>query len=133
MAVADVSDLPQHATSFWPGDLKRVARPVVKRHGLCQRGAKVPQPSDIPEPLRGLSREVVAALRPLDIDTGAYDKVAHGYQVHPSMIRFAWSAKDVEDKIAALEMRRQRKRARRASWRCLAVAWLRSSVRGIWP
>ena len=103
---------------FWPGDLKRVARPTVNKCRLCLRGVKVPQPSDIPEPLQGLSREVVAALRPLDIDTGAYDKVAHGYRVHSSMIRFAWSAKDVEDKIAALKTRRQRKRARRA-FRCL--------------
>ena len=120
---------------FWPGDLKRVARPTVKRRGLCQRGVKVPQPGDIPEPLQGLSREVVAALRPLDIDTGAYDKVAHGYRAHSSMIRFAWSAKDVEDKIAALKTRRQRKRARRA-FRCLLEddspsAYMRISSRSI--
>ena len=94
---------------FWPGDLKRVAPPTVKKCGLCQRGVKVPQPSDVPQPLRELPREVVAALRPLDIDVGAYEKVAHGYRVHSSMIRFAWSAEDVEDKIAALETRRQRR------------------------
>ena len=99
---------------FWPGDLKRVAPPTVKKRGLCQRGVKVPQPSDVPQPLRELPREVVAALRPLDIDAGAYEKVAHGYRAHSSMIRFAWAAEDVEDKIAALETRRQRKRARRA-------------------
>ena len=99
---------------FWPGDLKRVAPPTVKKCGLCQRGVKVPQPGDVPEPLQGLPREVVAALRPLHIDVGVYEKVPHGYRVHSSMIRFAWAVEDVEDRIAALETRRQRKRARRA-------------------
>ena len=99
---------------FWPGDLKRVAPPTVKKRGLCQRGVKVPQPGDVPEPLQALPRKVVVALRPLDIDVGVYEKVPHGYRVHSSMIRCAWAAEDVEDKIAALETRRQRKRARRA-------------------
>ena len=37
---------------FWPGDLKRVAPPTVKKCGLCQRGVKVPQPGDVPKPCR---------------------------------------------------------------------------------
>ena len=74
----------------------------------------LPARGQSPAAERRPSAAAVAALRPLDIDVGAYEKVAHGYRVHSSMIRFAWSAEDVEDKIAALETRRQRKRARRA-------------------
>ena len=99
---------------FRPGDLKRVAKPTVKACGLCRRKERVPQPEDIPEALQGLPREVVEALRPLDMDTGAFEKAPMGYRVHTTMIRFAWSDQDVEDKIAALAKNRHRKLAKKA-------------------
>ncbi|CAE7255818.1 PIF1 [Symbiodinium sp. CCMP2592] len=99
---------------FQPGDLRRVAQPTVKTCTLCRRGARVPQPGDVPEPLRELSADVVLALRPLDVDTGNYERAPHGYRVHASMVRFAWAAKDVETKIAQLSHARERKQAKRA-------------------
>ncbi|CAE7433851.1 unnamed protein product, partial [Symbiodinium sp. CCMP2592] len=99
---------------FQPGDLRRVAQPTVQTCILCRRGARVPQPGDVPEPLRELSADVVIALRPLDVDTGNYERAPHGYRVHASMVRFAWAAKDVETKIAQLSHARERKQAKRA-------------------
>ena len=97
-----------------PIDLKKVANPTVKACSLCRRKESVPQPADIPEELQGLPQEVVHALRPLDVDTGAFEKAPMGYRVHTTMIRFAWSAQDVEDKIAALHKNRHRKLAKKA-------------------
>ena len=51
---------------------------------------------------------------PLDVDTGAFEKAPMGYRAHTTMIRFAWSAQDVEHKIAALEKNRHRKLAKKA-------------------
>ena len=99
---------------FRPGDLKRVAKPAVKACGLCKRKEKVPQPEDIPEALQGLPREVVEALRPLEVDSGAFERAPLGYRVHTTMIRFAWADQDVEHKIAALDKKRHRKIAKKA-------------------
>ena len=55
-----------------------------------------PAITDVPEPLRGLFREVAQALSPFVDDCGAFlcakDKrgLASGYRVHNSMMRFAW-------------------------------------------
>ena len=99
---------------FKPIDLKKVANPTVKACGLCRRKEAVPQPEDVPEDVQSLPQEVVEALRPLDIDTGAFERAPMGYRVHTTMIRFAWSAQDVEDKIAALGKNRHRKLAKKA-------------------
>ena len=99
---------------FKPIDLKKVATPTVKACGLCRRKEAVKQPEDVPEELQSLPQEVVEALRPLDIDTGAFEKAPMGYRVHTTMIRFAWSTVDVEDKIAALGKNRHRKLAKKA-------------------
>ena len=97
-----------------PVDLHKQANPTVKKCALCKRGDYVPKPEHVPEPLRGLQSEVIQALRPLDIDTGKYERVPYGYRVHSSMIQFLWSAGSVEDKIKVLPKKRQRKRARKA-------------------
>ena len=73
----------------------------------------VPTPDEVPTALRGLSRAEVEALRPLDVDCGPEWKAEFGYYFHGSMIRFAWCAEDVEDKIDALEGR-SKKRAKKA-------------------
>ena len=97
-----------------PVDLHKQANPTVKKCALCKRGDYVPKPEHVPEPLRGLQSEVIQALRPLDIDTGKYERVPYGYRVHSSMIQFLWSAASIEDKIKVLPKKRQRKRARKA-------------------
>jgi len=90
-----------------------------KTKGLEERPAVpnipyVPQPEDVPEPLRDLTRETVQALRPLDIDVGPYERPRDGYRAHTCMIRFAWAAKGVSSKIKALRSKRERKKAKRA-------------------
>ena len=99
---------------FKPVDLKHDAQPTVKECGLCKKKDKVPQPGDVPEQLQQLPKEVIEALRPLDIDCGVFERAPQGYRVHSSMIRFAWSAEDVEDKIQRLAKNRHKKLARKA-------------------
>ena len=81
---------------FHPGDLKRMPPPTIKECGLCKNKVYVPQPKDVPKPLRDLSQAVLEALRPIDIDTGNYEKVPAGYRVHTAMISFSWAEKDVQ-------------------------------------
>ena len=113
-------DLCRTCASVQPRHLKEEA--LKKQDGniiVCKNCAKaeakrawVPQPEEVPEPLRGLSRQELEALRPLDIDSGPVWKGEYGYYFHSSMIRFAWAEQDVEDKIGALD-RRSRKEPRR--------------------
>ena len=77
-----------------PIDCRRVAKPEIAPRACkaCQNGKiLVPKFEDIPEPLRNLSKEVVRALRPLDIDVGPYRRAAFGYRAHGAMIRLAWA------------------------------------------
>ena len=99
-----------------PLDARRVGPPTVKSCSACKPGAThyVPQPEDVPEPLRDLNQEIVAALRPLDIDTGRHEVRRFGYRVHSSMVSFAWAAKTPTEKIASLSKRKFRKRAKKA-------------------
>ena len=78
-------------------------RPTSK--GTVEEGRRhlVPQPDDVPEPLRDLAPEIIEALRPLDIDVGDPMRAPSGWVQHRTMIRFAWSADSVEDKIKALK------------------------------
>ena len=78
---------------FHPGDLKRMPPATIKERRLCKN---VPQPEDVPEPLRNLSQAVLAALRPIDINTGKYEKAPAGYRVRTAMISFSWAENDVE-------------------------------------
>lgn len=77
------------------------------------RRAWAPRPEEAPRALRGLTAEQVRALRPLDVDCGPDWKAEFGHYFHSAMIRFSWSAEDVEDKIEALD-RRGRKAAKKA-------------------
>ena len=83
--------------------------------------------ADVPVPLRGLSRDVLLALRPLNIDCGPAWKAEHGYYFHSSMIRFSWSQLDVLDKIRQLS-RRSRKIAKKARCAKLLPHCLRQLV-----
>ena len=61
-----------------PIDCRRVAKPDIAPRACkaCQNGkAPIPKFEDIPGPLRSLSKKVVMALRPLDIDVGPYRTV----------------------------------------------------------
>ena len=99
---------------FRPVDLKHPTQPFVKACGLCRKKEAPQQPKDVPAPLQQLPKQVIDALRPIDIDTGVYERVPQGYRVHGSMIRFAWSADDVETKIGKLSKNRHKKLAKKA-------------------
>ena len=99
-----------------PMDLRRAAKPTIPKSqcSACRSGAYVPQPEDIPAALRGLKPRVVEALRPLDLDTGRFQRAQHGYRAHTAMISFAWAAKSVLEKVEALPKRKDRKKAKKA-------------------
>ncbi|CAE7572809.1 unnamed protein product [Symbiodinium natans] len=85
----------------------RVPAAVIQRCKNCKKNKSkqiwVPWPEEVPEPLRGLSREIILALRPLEVDCGPEWKADYGYFFHSTMLRLAWSAQDVEAKIAGLD------------------------------
>ena len=85
-----------------PIDLRRVAKPTIKKCQRCKRHECIPKVDDISEELHSLKSHVIEALRPLDIDAGKYERAQYGYRVHNGMIRFAWADEDVESKIAKL-------------------------------
>ena len=103
-----------------PVDLKKLAKPTCKKCSACRAGDYVPCLNDVPEPLRGLSQEIVEALRPLDIDVGLPERPAHGYRVHTQMICFAWAPRSADEKIKKLprEARDAAKAARSYLLRC---------------
>ena len=74
------------------------------------------------QPLQGLSREVVLALRPLDLDCGPEWKADYG------MLRLAWSAQDVEEKIAGLDRRDRRSAAEAERCCCRGVSVVNLTV-----
>ncbi|CAE7258069.1 PIF1 [Symbiodinium sp. CCMP2592] len=76
----------------------------------------VPSSDEVPIPLRGLSREVLLALRPLDIDCGPEWKADYGYFFHSTMIRLSWSESDVLDKIRALDNTSRKKAQKAFKW-----------------
>ncbi|CAE7523899.1 PIF1, partial [Symbiodinium necroappetens] len=76
---------------------QQTSAPRVRRWSMCHN-----QHADIPEPLRDLKPRVIEALRPLEIDTGAAERV----RVHTAMISFAWEPVSVEYKITSLEKRK---------------------------
>ena len=87
---------------LWPMDTRRVAPCTVtqKLCKVCKNGKYwIPQPEDIPRPLRKLSVKMTKVLRPLDIDAGPVKKASNGYRAHSAMIRFRWSERTVMDKI----------------------------------
>ena len=99
-------------------DCRRVAAPVVQACRWCRGGgagsaALVPQPADVPRPLRGLSSAALAALRPLDLDCGNYQRPPHGYRVHTALARLSWCEEGVAEKVAQLP-RQERKKAEKA-------------------
>ena len=88
--------------SMEPLDTRRVAPAeiTVKACKQCKKGNWVPQPDEIPRPLRKLSLKLSRVLRPLDIDIGPVKKSTTGYRHHARMIRFSWCEQSVTEKIA---------------------------------
>ena len=85
-----------------PLDTRRVAPAEItaKACKQCRKGNWVPQPEELPRPLRKLSLKLSRVLRPLDIDVGPVKKSTNGYRHHARMICFSWCAQSVTEKIA---------------------------------
>ena len=96
------------------GSVKPIIRACKNCHKKDPKKLWAPQPDEVPQPLQGLNQAELEALRPLDVDCGPTWEADFGYYFHSAMIRLAWSADDVEDKIRCLE-RRSRKRAKKAT------------------
>ena len=94
-------------------DTRRVAAPLVASCRWCQGEAAVPQPGDVPRALRRLTPDALAALRPLVLDCGVYERPLHGYRVHSALARLSWSEEAVSDKIQQLP-RKEKKKAQKA-------------------
>ena len=99
-----------------PMDLRRVNKPKVPANQCtaCKHGEYVPQPEDVPPPLRNLKPKVLEALRPLEMDLGNLERVPNGYRVHTAMIAFAWKEQDVATAVEALLKHKDRKAGRDA-------------------
>ena len=97
-----------------PMDLRRVNKPKVPANQCtaCKHGEYVPQPEDVPPPLRNLKPKVLEALRPLEMDLGNFERVPNGYRVHTAMIAFAWKEQDVATAVEALPKHKDRKAGR---------------------
>ena len=99
-----------------PMDLRRINKPKVPANQCtaCKHGEYVPQPEDVPEPLRNLKSKVLEALRPLEMDLGTFERVPNGYRVHTAMISFAWKEVNVATAVEALPKHKDRKAGREA-------------------
>ena len=93
-------------------------RGVVRKHTAknckhCGRGIGYPTVAlaDIPEALRGLSADVIWALRPLEPFTGQAVWAKHGYRVHTDMIRFWWRPTTVRKQLRELASAEDRAKA----------------------
>ena len=99
-----------------PMDLRRINKATIPANQCtaCKHGEYVPQPEDIPAPLRNLKPRVLEALRPLEMDVGTMARVPNGYRVHTAMIAFAWKEQGVATAVEALPKHKDRKAGREA-------------------
>ena len=82
------------------------------KHCKSSIGYPTVKPSDIPDQLRGLHKDVLWAIRPLDPFCGKSVWAKNGYRVHTDMLRMWWRAIPVREQIEMLEDRDLRHRAR---------------------
>ena len=85
-----------------PIDTRRVApaEMTAKACKQCRGSQWVPQPEDIPRPLKKLSVKLSKVLRPLDIYVGPEKKAPNGYRHHATMFRMSWSKLSVQEKVS---------------------------------
>ena len=75
----------------------------------CKGKTTKKKPSRAPGPLRDLTKEIVHALRPLNLDVGVEIRAPQGYRKKMRMCTFYWSLESVSAKVAALEGEAKRK------------------------
>ena len=80
-------------------------RPKPSRRTKCHclnKRYHVPRFHEIPKQLLNLSRQSIIALRPFELDCGAYQRQRHGYRLKTGMTQLYVSEKSVLDKIREL-------------------------------
>ena len=84
---------------------KHVPAATIKQCPHCKDGVGYLTVSrdDIPEELRGLSRDALWAICPLEVDVGPPVWAKQGYRVHTDMTRFWWRPVKVTEQINQLE------------------------------
>ena len=97
----------QHAKSTASSSPEQPACTYCKSDGASSYWA--PTPNDIPRRLRKLTPAIVEALRPFDLHTGGAFRAPNGYLVHTDMVRFSFKTASVEDNLAKLSRKEQRR------------------------
>lgn len=105
-----------------PADLSRPANKPTIAASSCRRCRakhlhRVPQPDNIPLPLKDLTPEIIEALRPFDIDVGPETRAPNGYRKKVRMIPFSWAFVAVKEKIKSLSCDHGRKAKATLSYR----------------
>ena len=103
---------------------RKSTQPPTVAKSCCKRCSSrqqpyVPKPEDVPEPLRGLSPEILAALRVPEVDVRPEERATNacgletGYRKHGKMLRLSWADRSIKQKIAQdLDDRTARRKAR---------------------
>lgn len=96
--------------------LSQPLRPAIAKCRHCSGRNKpwIPTIRDVPRQLRGLTDAAALALRPLELDQGPYQRGDSGYRIHSALTRLHWKKCSVEDEIAELDTRKERKKAQKA-------------------
>ena len=112
---------------------RKSTQPPTVAKSLCKRCCSqqqpyVPKPEDVPEPLRDLSAEILAALRVLEVDVGPEERATNaygletGYRKHGKMLRLSWADRAIKQKIAEDLGDRTARRKARAAYRFLKTS-----------
>ena len=77
---------------------------------------KAPTPEEPPKELRGLNKETMEALSPLDIDVGIETRAKYGlgYRAKMTMMRFRWHSMSVRDRLKTIKDKEQRRKGKAA-------------------
>ena len=96
--------------------LQQPPKPAIAKCRHCSGPNKpwIPTIHDVPRQLRGLTNDMAQALRPLELDQGPYERGEFGYRIHSALTRLHWAKSSVEDKIAELPTKKERKKAQKA-------------------
>ncbi|CAK0844936.1 unnamed protein product [Prorocentrum cordatum] len=99
---------PMHEIDMFLDASEEISKSACRRCN-ASREMYVPLPDDVPGPLRGLSEDIVEALRPIEIDVGPETRSTdtfgrpNGYRKKVKMITFYFSKWHVKDKIKELD------------------------------
>ena len=95
---------------FHPKHFRRPRFSRALKHSIqackhCARGIgyPVPQPADVPKPLRKLPQDVLRALAIFDVHTGPWEQEHNAYRAHMAPVRFSWQPQAVEERLAELK------------------------------